>query len=169
MKKILFTMIILASVVFNGIAQEKLKIGDVVNGRLKITNDAGLRSFFLNSLKNSGCLGKEIKVEPSPTSDRFMVYTRVTGNADKISSIGVMLVRAGNEAFIAKPVQGDEAGPGGGGSATYSCQGSPCSDCKISMTWPSGSWMPDVECICEEAEGQCNMIVSVSVNINIGF
>lgn len=168
MKKILLTIIILATVILQGIAQDKLKIGDVVNGKLKITNEAALKAFFLNSLKNTGCLGKEIKTDASPTSDRFMVYTSVTGNTDKVTSIGVMLVTVGKEAFIAKPVQGDEAGPGGGGSATYSCVGNPCVDCKLNIAWPSGSWMPNVDCECE-VEGQCNMIVSVTVNVNFGY
>lgn len=168
MKKTLLTLIILVSFVSQGIAQDKLKIGDVVNGKLRLTNESALRNFFLNNLKNSGCLGKDIKVEVSPTADRFLVYTTVTDNADKVTSIGVMLVTAGKEAFIAKPEQGDGSVPGGGGSTTYTCAGSPCSDCKLDIEWPSGSWMPNVECICE-AEGQCNMIVSVTVNLSFGF
>ena len=169
MKKIITILVLIVSVVIQGNAQDKLKIGDVVNGRLKITNDTGLRKFFLGSLENSGCLGKDIKTEISPTADRFVAYTRVTGNAKQITSIGVLLVTQGNEAFILEGGPGDASGPGGGGSATYSCVGSPCSDCKLNITWPSGSWMPDVNCLCEEAPGHCNMIVSVSVNINLGY
>lgn len=170
MKKILLSIIILVCIAFQGIAQDKLKIGEVVNGKLKITNETALRSFFLNNLENSGCLAKDIKVEPSPDADRYMVYTRVTDNKKNISCIGVMLVRSGNEAFIAKPAEGDEApGPGAGGSATYSCEGDPCPDCEIDIDWPSGSWLPNVECACSDPDGTCNMTVSVTITITVGL
>ena len=81
-----------------------------------------------------------------------------------------MLVNINNEAFIVpNPPAYSPGGPGGGGSVTYSCIGNPCDDCEISISWPAGSWLPDVSCGCSDPEGHCNMSVSYTVNVNIGL
>ena len=108
MKKMILTLFILGSVLVEGTAQEKLKIGDMVNGKLKITNEAGLRSFFLENIGKTGILDKEIRMEVSPTADRVFAYLKVTGNKGGVTSVGVLLVNIKNEAFIVAG-QGDSA------------------------------------------------------------
>jgi hypothetical protein len=169
MKKLLIAVVILAAMVSQGFAQEKLKIGEVVNGKLKITREADLRSFLLNNINKSGTLAKEIRVEVSPTADRFLAFLKVTGNKTGISCAGVMLVNINNEAFIVRYEPDAPVIPGIGGSATYTCAGAPCTDCEISATWPSGSWLPNVSCYCAAPEGECNMTISVTFSLKIGL
>lgn len=170
MKKIVFTLIILAALVGQGFAQEKLKIGEMVDGKLKITHEADFRSFIMNHLKKSGTLGKEIYTEISPTADRVLAWLKVSGNENDITTAGVMLVNDNNQVcIIARPA--DQAmGPGVGGSLTYTCTGNPCSICDIKITWPSGSWTPIVECVCkDQGGGTCDMSVSFTVSVKIGI
>jgi hypothetical protein len=165
MKKIILTLIILASVLVEGIAQEKLKIGDVTNGKLKITNESDLRAFYMNNINNSGNLDKEIKTDISPSADRIFAYLKVTGNKGGISSIGVLLVNIGNEAFI---VANEPDSPGIGGSATVTCAGNPCTSCYPTIEWISGNWLPIIVCGCNDPGGHCNMTVTFTVTINTG-
>jgi hypothetical protein len=173
MKRLLITLIMLISVILSGMAQDKLKIGDVKNGQLKITNVDGLKAFFLNTIGKSGTLGKDFQVSTAPEGDRYFVYYRVTGNRDAISSIGVLLVKIKNEVFIVKGSSekspgSSMTGPGAGGSATISCIGNPCDSCTPEVTWPAGNWLPLIICACNSG-GHCNMSISFSVNINIGL
>jgi hypothetical protein len=163
MKKIILTMIILASVLVEGIAQEKLKIGDVTNGKLKITNESALRAFLMNNIGKTGTLDKEIKVEVSPTADRIFAYLKVTGNRGGISSIGVLLVNINNEAFI---VANEPDSPGVGGSATVTCVGNPCTSCYPTIQWINNNWLPIIVCGCNDPGGHCNMTVTFTVSIN---
>jgi hypothetical protein len=172
MRKILIMIVILVSVIASGQAQEKLKIGEVKNGKLVITNLDALKAFFFYSLGKSGTLGGDYKVSASPEGDRYFVYFPVTGNKDKVSNIGVLLVKINNDVYIVENQQKSEAsepGPGGGGSATVTCTGNPCNSCHPEITWPVGRWIPLIVCICEDPEGFCNMSITFSVNINIGF
>gem|GEM_PF-2418934 len=172
MKKFIIPLMILAAIAGQGIAQEKLKIGEAVNGKLKITNEADLRSFLMNELGRSGTLGKVIYSEVSPTADRFLAWLKVTGNRDDITTIGVLLANINNDVYIvANPdPQINAPGPGAGGSVTYTCIGAPCSNCNIKVTWPPGSWLPTVSCFCKDSGGgECNMTVSVTFNVNIGM
>lgn len=168
MKRMMIAVVILAALVSQGFAQEKLKIGDVVNGKLKITREADLRNFLLTNLNKSGNLSKEINVEVSPTADRFLAFLKVEGNRAGISCAGVLLVNIKNEAFIVGYEPDAPVIPGIGGSTTYTCVGNPCSDCEINVNWPQGSWLPNVACNCEIPEGQCNMTVSVTFSLKIG-
>ncbi len=170
MKKMIITMVILASAMVQGIAQEKLKVGDVVNGKLSITNETGLRAFLTNAIGNSGKLDRELKVEVSPTADRFFVYTKVLGNKSGIRSVGVLLVNSGNEAFIVagKP-DSQPSGPGIGGSATISCTGDPCTSCFPTVQWIGNNWLPIVVCTCEDESGICNMTVTFTINLGVGY
>lgn len=168
MKRMIFTLIILAAMVGQGFTQEKLKIGDVVNGKLKITNEAALKGFFLQNLDKSGALENEVKVDASPKSDRFLVHMRVNGHKRGVNTIGVLLVNINNEAYIVNNQSDQPIGPGIGGSITYSCIGDPCDNCNIKVTWPPGSWKPDVHCECQSAGGGiCNMTVTVVFEIKI--
>jgi hypothetical protein len=169
MKRIILTLLILASVMIEGIAQEKLKIGDMVNGKLKMTNEAGLRSFMLNNMSQSGILDKEIRTEVSPTADRVFAYSKVTGNKSGITSVGVLLVRQKNEVFIVAVEPDSQGGPGVGGSATVTCSGNPCTQCLPVVDWVSGTWIPVIVCECQVPGGHCNQSVTITVSINIGF
>ncbi len=169
MNRLMVTLLILVSFMIEGIAQEKLKIGDVVNGKLKITNETGLKSFFNKNLEKSGSLGNEIKTDFSPTADRIFVYMKVTGNKAGISSIGVMLVNVRNEAYIVAGEKDSGGGTGIGGSATVTCIGNPCASCTPTIQWVSGGWLPIIVCHCNDPEGLCNMEVTFTVNINVGF
>jgi len=169
MKKILFTFVILLAIIANGQAQEKLKIGEIKNGKFQVTNPDALKAFFMNSLGNSGALGKDFQVSTAPEGDRFFVYYPVSGNKDKVTNIGVMLVKIKNDAFIVEnPPDPIPNAPGGGGSATFTCTGNPCESCTPDITWPVGNWIPLISCKCEGG-GHCNMSISFSININIGF
>lgn len=171
MKRIVFTLIILAAFAGNGMAQEKLKIGEMVDGRLKITHEADLRGFLMHHLNKSGTLGKEIFTEISPNADRILAWLKVNGNRDGVTTAGVMLVNMNNQAYIvARPDDQPPIGPGAGGSITYTCTGDPCTNCDIKITWPAGSWTPQVECICkDQGGGTCNMTVSFTVSVKIGL
>ena len=170
MKRLVLIMIVITGILTTGSAQEKLKIGELKNGKLQVTSPDALKAFFMNSLENNGALGKDYKVSTSPEGDRFLVSYPVSGNKENITNIGVMLVRQKNEAFIVSgPPEIDESVPGAGGSATISCIGAPCTSCHPNVSWPSGNWFPLVVCVCDDAEGQCNMVLSFSVNIKIGF
>ena len=165
----ILTLFILGSVLIEGTAQEKFKIGDMVNGKLKITNEAGLRSFFLENIGKTGILDKEIRMEVSPTADRVFAYLKVTGNKGGVTSVGVLLVNIKNEAFIVASKGDSPPGPGVGGSATFSCVGNPCTECAPTVNWVSGTWIPLVSCECLIPGGHCNQTVSFTVNINIGL
>jgi hypothetical protein len=169
MKKWMILLAMTAVLGFQGMAQEKLKVGEVVNEKLKITREADLRNFLLNNLGKSGSLGKEFYSEVSPTSDRFLVYLKVYGNKLGVTTTGVLLVRTNNEVFIVKPEPDMPIIPGIGGSATYTCIGNPCTNCDIDITWPSGSWFPDASCDCAGPEGDCNMTVSLTFSLKVGL
>ncbi|MBW6460349.1 MAG: hypothetical protein K0B08_07215 [Bacteroidales bacterium] len=172
MKRVIIALVIIAAMAGQGLAQEKLKIGEAVNGRLKITNETGLRKFLMNELGKTGVLGKEIYTEVSPTADRFLAYLKVTGNSNEITTIAVLLANINNNVYIvANPVNPINApGPGVGGSVTYTCTGEPCSNCDIKITWPAGSWTPDILCVCKDSGGGiCNLSVSVTFKINVGL
>ena len=165
-------MVILVSVMTSGQAQEKLKIGEVKNGKLVITNLDALKAFFFNSLGKSGTLGGEYKVNAAPEGDRYYVYFPVTGNKDKVTNIGVLLVKIKDDVFIVENQQKSEAseiGPGSAGSATISCTGDPCNRCYPEISWPEGIWFPIIICRCDEQGGYCNMSLTVTININIGL
>ena len=170
MKKVLMTLIVFVFVITSGQSQDKLKVGEVKNGKLVITNQDALKAVLIYSLGKSGSLGKEYKVSIAPESDRYFVYFPVSGNKNNVTSIGVMLVKVKNEVFIIEnPPEIDSAGPGGGGSATITCIGAPCASCQADVTWPSGNWFPVVSCICNDPDGQCNMSISFSINIHMGL
>lgn len=170
MRKLLLILVILVSVIASGQAQEKLKIGEVKNGKLVVTSTDVLKAFFMNSLAKTGTLGQDFKVSASPDGGRFFVYYPVTGNKEKVTNIGVLLVKIKNEVFIVEnPPAYSPGGPGAGGSATITCTGNPCNSCYPEITWPSGNWLPLILCMCNEPEGICNMSVSFSINVNIGL
>ena len=50
MKKLAMIMVILLAVLASGQAQEKLKVGDIKNGKLLITETSKLKAFLMNSL-----------------------------------------------------------------------------------------------------------------------
>lgn len=169
MKKIILTFVILASVVLEGIAQEKLKIGEVSNGKLKITNESALRAFLMNQIGNSGSLEKDIKLDFSPTADRIFAYLKVSGNKSGITSAGVLLVNQAGQAYIVAqkpPANGD--GSGVGGSVTVTCTGNPCTQCAPTIEWIGGSWLPIIICSCLQPDGICNQTITVTLNVNIG-
>lgn len=168
MKKIVFTIVILALALVQGIAQEKLKVGDVVNGKLSITNESGLRSFLTDVIGKSGNLDRTFKTEASPTADRFLIYTKVMGNKTGISCVGVLLVNIKNEAYIvSRDTDGPPTGPGIGGSATVSCIGNPCMSCYLTVEW-TGNWLPVMTCECND-NGTCNMTITYTINLGVGY
>jgi hypothetical protein len=170
MKKLLMIMLILLAMVASLQAQDKLKVGEIKNGKLVITNLAALHAYFMNCLDNSGTLGKDFQVNASPDATRYVVYYPVFGNQDRISSVGVMLVAEKRDVHIVtNPPDYSPGGPGAGGSATITCTGNPCNSCYPDITWPAGKWFPLIICKCEDPGGICNMSVSFSININITY
>jgi hypothetical protein len=169
MKKILFTLVILLVVIANGQAQDKLKIGEIKNGKFLVTNPEALKAFFMKSLGNSGTLGKDFQVSTAPEGNRICVYYPVSGNKDKVTNIGVMLVKIKNDAFIVEnPSEPSPNGPGGGGSLEIQCIGVSCNICVPNIRWIGGNWMPEVYCECRSGGGgECNMICKIIVHIDI--
>lgn len=168
MKKILITLAALTLLFLQGFAQETLKIGEIRDGKLEITNLKGLQAFFMNCLAQSGKLGKDLKIEPSPTGDRFIVSATVTGNREKVTSVAVLLVNRNNEALIVAGEEGDGPGTGIGGSVQYSCIGVNCDFCYPTIEWGS-QWFPLVKCTCADPGSKCNMSMSFTINVNAGF
>jgi hypothetical protein len=169
MKKIFFTLIILLVLIANGQAQDKLKIGEIKNGKFQVTNPDALKAFFINSLGNSGALGKDFQVSTSPEGDRFFVYYPVSGNKDKVTNIGVMLVKIKNDAFIVEnPPDPIPNAPGGGGSLEIQCIGVDCNSCLAHVTWVGGNWLPSVTCECLGGGGGiCNMTSKLIIHVDI--
>ncbi len=159
MKRLILTLLVLFTILAAGQAQDKLKIGELKNGKLVITNPLALQAYFLKSLGNNGSLGKEYQVSTSLEGDRCLIYYPVLGNSDKVSSIGVMLVKVKNEFVISPNPPGTEAaGPGIGGSLEIQCIGDNCSACLPNIKWINGQWMPLVYCECiSPGGGKCNM------------
>jgi len=153
--------------------QQMLKVGEVKDGKIQITNKQDLNNYFMNCLGHSGILGKELKSESSPEGDRFYVTTTVTGNKDQVTAVGVLLVNKNNELMIVEATrddgEGDGPGTGIGGSMNVQCVGAPCGLCFPDLEWIAGQWYPLVRCQCFDPEGICNSIVSFTVNLNVGF
>lgn len=152
-------------------SQESLKIGNVGEKGLVITNQKALDSYFNNSLENSGKLGKEMKIEKSPSGDRFFVSTSVSENKNAVTAIGVMLVVKNKEAHIVSLDRANTGGdgPGVGGSMNVQCQGAPCELCLPELDWSNGQWYPLVRCVCFDPQGKCNSVISFTVNLGVGF
>lgn len=168
MKRILMSFLIMLAIVFTGQAQEKLKVGEVKNGKLVITNQPALQAFLMNCVGKSGSLGKDFKVSASPDGTRFVVSYPVSGNQDKVSSAAVMLVVDKKDVnIVTNPPNYSPGGPGGGGSATVTCSGNPCETCYPDIQWISGRWLPIIVCKCQDPAGFCNMIISITFSINI--
>ena len=171
MKRLLITMAIIVSVsVFaSGQALEKLKIGEIKNGKFQVTNPDALKAFFMNSLGKSGTLGKDFQVSNSPAGDRFFVFYPVSGNKDKVSSIGVMLVKIKNDAYIVENLpETPLTSPGGGGSLEILCIGIDCNSCVPNIQWVSGYWLPVVYCECiPSGSGICNMTSKLVIHVEI--
>jgi hypothetical protein len=169
MKNKLITLILLVAAITSGYAQDKLKIGEVKNGKLVITNMDALKGFFMNSLGKSGTLGIDYQVSAAPSGDRFFVYFPVSGNKDKVSSIGIMLVKIKNDAFIVENSKASApGGPGGGGSLEIQCIGVDCNICVPNITWVGNNWIPEVFCECRQTGGgQCNMITKIVIHVDV--
>jgi len=171
MKRLMILMVALAFLTGQCYSQQTEKIGNVNGSKLVITNQKALNNYFNQCLANSGTLGKEMKIESSPTADRFFVSTNVSGNKDKVTAIGVLLVNRNNEALIVEVnvEEGDATGPGVGGSMNVQCIGAPCEVCYPVLEWPVGQWYPLVRCGCFDLEGKCNSLISFTVNLGVGF
>ena len=169
MKKILITLVILIAAMMSGQAQDKLKIGELKSGKLVITNLEGLKAYLMNSLNNSGTLGKDYQLSSAPEGDRCLIHYAVTGNASKVSAIGVMLVKEKNDFFIiSNPAMIESSIPGGSGSLEIQCIGDDCSSCLPEIKWINGTWIPYVICKCmAPGGGTCNMISKVIIKIEI--
>lgn len=167
MKRILIMLVILVAMVASGQAQDKLKIGEVRNGKLVVTNPDGLKAFFLKSLEYSGTLGKDLQISASPEGDRFFVAYPVDANKDKISSIGVLLIKIKNDVFIVGHfIDSVPGGIGPGISYEIDCIGEDCSNCNTKIIWIPGQLLPDVECVCVQGGGKCNMTTKTILHIN---
>ncbi|HOX78245.1 MAG TPA: hypothetical protein PLW31_09395 [Bacteroidales bacterium] len=166
MKKLILTFIILNSVILSSQSQDKLKIGDVRNDKLVVSNVEGLKKFLYNSIGNSGTLGKDLQYRLAPEGDRCVVFYPVSGNRQNVTSAGVLLIVKNGEAFIQEsPEIIDSSGPGGGGSYEIQCVGTNCNQCVPAIKW-IGNWLPYVICECkQEGDGTCNMITKLIVNV----
>lgn len=169
MKKILFIVIILMAMISSGQAQDKLKIGEIRNGKLVVTNPDALKAFLMSSLDKSGTLGKDFQVSYAQEGDRFFVFYPVTGNKDKVSSIGVMLVKIKNDAYIVENLsETTTSSPGGGGSLEIQCIGIDCNSCVPNIKWVTGYWLPVVYCECiPNGSGICNMTSKLIIHVDI--
>jgi hypothetical protein len=171
MKKVMIVLLSITIIAGQLYSQKMLKIGEVQDGKLKITNEKALNAYFLNCLGYSGLPGKDIKIESSPSGDRFYVTTSVSGNKDQVTSIGVLLVNKDGDVVIMEASRdgGDSPGPGIGGSMNVQCVGAPCEICFPDLEWVQGQWYPLVRCQCFDPAGKCNSVVSFTINLNVGF
>ena len=166
MKKVLFTLVILLALITNGQAQDKLKIGEVKAGKLIITNPDALKSYFMNSLGQSGTLGKDYQVSTAPEGNRIFIYFPVSGNNNNVTCIGVMLVKIKSDAFIVENPP-EITGPGGEGSFEITCTGIDCNICVPNISW-GGGWIPIVYCECRSGGGgKCNMTTKLIIKVDV--
>lgn len=150
-------------------AQDRVKIGELKNGKLVVTNVEALKAYFVKSLEKSGTLGKDYLTIFSPEGDRCIIFYPVSGNTKKINTIGVMLVKSKNDFFIIKDGSSIETVPGGGGSIEFQCIGGDgCITCVPNVKWPSGEWMPAVFCECQSpVGGDCTMTSRIVIQIQL--
>jgi len=169
MRKIFLTLVIVISVIASGQAQDKLKIGEVKNGKLFVTKPDALKAFLMNSLGKSGSLGKEYQVSTSPEGNRLFLYYAVSGNKDNVNSIGVLLVIINDLVFIVEgSPAGSPGGPGAGGSYEVQCIGVDCNSCVPNIKWVGSYWLPVVYCECTQTGGgTCNMISKIIIHVEI--
>jgi hypothetical protein len=169
MKKVLFTMVLILSVLFVSHGQDKVEIGEVKNGKLVITGLDALKAFLLNSLGNTGTLGNDYKVRAAPEGNRFFVHFAVKDNKDNVACIGILLVKIKDKVFIVEnPPQTMSAGGGTGGSFEITCIGVDCNSCVPNIKWVSGTWLPVVYCECKDGGGGiCNMTSRLIVQVNL--
>jgi hypothetical protein len=169
MKNLLIILVVMMGFILPGQAQEKLKIGEIKNGKLVITNLEALKAHFMKSLNHSGTLGTDYQISASPEGDRCFVYYPVKGNTENVSSIGIMLVKIRNDFYIVENQPKTEAaGPGGGGSLEIQCVGDDCSACLPNIKWVPGNWMPVVYCECLlQGSGKCNMTSKAIIRVDI--
>lgn len=169
MKKVMISLIILVSMIVTGHAQDRLKIGELRNGKVMITNAEGLRAYFMKSLEGSGSLSKEYQVSLAPEGDRCFVFYPVSGNNKGVRSIGILLVKSKNDFFIVVNSPATEAAPGGSGSVEITCVGEDgCVTCMPNVKWSGGDWMPTVFCECKSPiGGECNMTSKIVIKIEL--
>jgi len=169
MKKILLMILVVLAVISTGQAQDKLKIGEIRNGKLVITNPVGLNSHLMNSLGKSGALAKEYQVSTAPEGNRLFLSYAVTGNKDHVTSIGIMLVVINNGVFIVESSPASSpGGAGSGGSFEVQCIGLECNSCLPNLKWINGNWLPYVICECtQNGEGSCNMTSRLVIHVDI--
>jgi hypothetical protein len=169
MKKIILGMIMAFTISAGMNAQTTaVKVGTVNNNELTITNTKFLNDYFNNRLGNSGTLG-ESEIVAAPIHDRFIITYKETNNKMSTSSIGLMLVVNGTDAFVLQGGDTDAGGPGGGGSISFTCSGDPCNSCYPSITWPAGNWFPNIKCNCSQSGtgNKCNMSMTGEINVNV--
>ncbi len=157
------------SIMVSGQAQDKLKIGEYKNGKLYITNQKGLDAYLMKSLENNGTMAKDYQSSTSPEGDRCFVFYPVSGNTNKVTSIGIMLVRIRSDFYIVENAPDyTPGGPGGGGSLEIQCVGESCNICVPQIRWSGGGWMPAVYCECKQTGGsQCDMTSKIVIRVDI--
>lgn len=167
MKRLLINLVVLFALIASGQAQDKLKVGELKNGKLVVTNLEALKGYFMNSLDNNGSIGKDYQVNIAPEGDRCIIHFPVSGNSSKISSIGIMLIKIKNDFFIiTNPPGTDSSIPGAGGSLEIQCLGEDCNSCVPNIQWVPGTWMPRVYCQCQmPGGGTCNMTTKLVIKV----
>jgi hypothetical protein len=163
-------LVILTGVFFTSQAQEKIKIGELKNGKMVVTNLDVLKSYFNKSLENNGTLGTDYTLNTAPEGDRCFIYYPVKGNSKGVSSIGVMLVKNRNDFnIVAFESKIESSTPGVGGSIEVQCIGeSGCVICWPNVTWNTGDWMPVVSCNCKSPQGAlCNMTSKIVIKADL--
>jgi hypothetical protein len=167
MKRLLINLVILFALIASGQAQDKLKVGELKNGKIVVTNLDALKGYFMNSLDNNGAIGKDYQVSIAPEGDRCIIHFPVSGNSAKISSIGIMLIKVRNDFFvITNPPGTDSEVPGAGGSLEIQCLGTNCNACVPNIQWISGTWLPKVYCQCQMVGGDnCDMISKLVIKV----
>jgi len=161
-------MMVLCAAILTGQAQDKLKIGEIKDGTLALTNPEALKAFFMNRLQNDGQLGKDYQVSTAPEGNRCMIYFPVVGNSSKVSAVGVMLVKVKNDFCIVEEIPKTESSvPGFSGSVEIQCIGDNCNSCLPKIEWLE-DWIPLVYCHCfQSGGGTCNMTSSTTVEIKL--
>ncbi len=168
MKKIFLVSFVLFAFIFGGFSQtvNEVKIGNVTNGTLIITNINYLNSYFDYKLNGSGYVSSPYNFQYSPDGKLIVLSGNISGNSLGISDMGISLLVYNNEAFFANSSGEVAMKTGIGGSAELTCTGNPCSSCYLEIL----SWIPFVpNCGCNDkkASGEtkrCNMTFTYKID-----
>jgi hypothetical protein len=146
----------------------EVKIGTMVAGELKLTNEQYLIKRFNERMDHKGRLSG-MSIAYSPDKKEILLTYKVQGNPKNIRCIGITMKVMDDVAYVFN--ENSELAKSnivpGGGSCEVTCSGEPCTLCELQVT----SWRPflcSCKCLQENCPScRCNMAISSSINIKL--